>query len=183
MGMPAPVRTTAKVNPAMKSWVRRWVKETMAKLGYPELGEEVTITWRRVVSKVGLSEWLVHRNSETGEKLRVSGFELIFSESLWPHIPTEERFETVVHECCHLVDAIENGNEGDPHGENWIGLMQRLGRLGEATVDVERLSVPRDIILDLMNKCSLCDEPGHNARTCVRRDTPEGEALNKVFGF
>ncbi len=165
----------------MKSWVRRWVKETMTKLGYPELGNEVAITWRRMVQKVGLSEWSVHRSPETGEKLRVSGFELVFSESLWPHIPASERYETVVHECCHLVDAIEGKDEDEPHNDNWTGLMHRLGRLGEPTVDIEKLSVPREVLDGLMNKCSLCEEPGHNARTCLLRETAAGEALNKQF--
>lgn len=181
MGGPAPVRKAAAVNPAMKSWVRRWVKDTMTKLGYPELGEEVTITWRRMVSKVGLSEWQVHRKVSSGKKLRVSGFELVFSASLWPHIPKEERYETVVHECCHLVDAIEGNDSDDPHGDHWISLMHRLGRLGEATVSVEHLSVSRDVIEDLMQKCSICGEPGHNSRTCKRRETEEGKKLNELL--
>lgn len=167
----------------MKAWVRRWVKETMTRLGHAELGTEVIITWRRVFSKIGISEWCVHRNGDTGERLRVSGFKLSFSENLWPYIPTKERYETVVHECCHLVDAIENNNDDDPHGKNWINLMRSLGREGEATIDIKCLSAYREVILEQMNKCSLCGEPGHNSRTCTQRISPTGLALEKLLGF
>lgn len=173
--------TIARITNADKAWVRRWIRETMTKLGYPELGNQVKIEFQPMVYKVGLSEWNVHRKVATGHRIRVSGQTIILSESLWPHMNSEERYETVVHECCHLVDALERDGIEDPHGDNWQSLMQRLGRAGQPVVTIEQLEIPREVIYDLVQKCSICDVPGHNARTCPRRSTSESKALNKLF--
>jgi predicted SprT family Zn-dependent metalloprotease len=171
-----------QVNAAMKSWVRRWVKETMTKLGYPHLGDEIKIVFEPMIRKVGLSEWSVHRKVSSGKKICVSGLTLYFSSSLWPHIGRDERRATVVHECCHLVDAIENDDGGDPHGDTWMELMARLGMSGEATVSIEQLNVSREVIFELSQKCSICQEHGHNARTCAQRPRKLEEKLNNLMG-
>lgn len=128
---------------AYRSEVQKWVEEILTRLNYAHLIPEVKVRWSRMSDNVGLSLWDECYNIKTKKFLYIKNMKIVFSGVLWPMLSEEERYETVAHECCHLVDAIES--EGldvdDPHGDNWLRLMKSLGCKGTEVMSVADLKI------------------------------------------
>jgi len=91
--------------------ISRTIKETLAKVGMPDL----KITW----------EWnskFTRRMGDAHSATRI----VRFSTHLWPRASEAERWETVVHEVCHITADIRHGKDC-MHGIEWVQEMQRAG--------------------------------------------------------
>ena len=111
---------------------------TLRRLGREDLLPVLWIDWRtRFTSRMGdalyaSADQRVRRSSErfrdpeTGTIARIR-----FSVPLWQRASEEERYNTVVHEVCHLVTAHEAHLAGRPepqaHGAEWKATMRRAG--------------------------------------------------------
>jgi len=110
-----------------KIWAKRWMRETMSKLGYEHLSGEVEVIFQPMTSKVGLAEWQNYRKINTGYRVAIGNMTIFLSELYWPDMSRKDKYETIVHECCHLIDAYERDIIKNPHGPTWFSLMERLG--------------------------------------------------------
>ncbi len=66
------------------------------------------------------------------------------SEPMWKIMDKQERYETVIHEACHLITAyfFPISTEG-PHGPNWRHYMLRCGVKPEARHSIDRTEILR----------------------------------------
>ena len=64
------------------------------------------------------------------------------SRPLWARASEEERRETVIHEACHIIDYIING-EMCGHGRLWKRLMWKCGIRAERCHEVDRSGLAR----------------------------------------
>jgi predicted SprT family Zn-dependent metalloprotease len=69
---------------------------------------------------------------------------LRFSIPLWPRASEEERRETVIHECAHLVDGLRHGRP-DGHGPHWKKIMVEAGFSPDRTHKVDRQGLTRTV--------------------------------------
>lgn len=111
-----------------RSEIQQVIDETRAKLGYA--GQIPYAFSRRLTTTLGMANWLKHQ--------------LTFSAPLWPRATEAERYETIVHEVCHIVaNGMVRKNCG--HGSMWKALMRKCGLAPRRchTVSTEGLRRPR----------------------------------------
>lgn len=115
----------AVVTVKMQENVRRWAAETLEVLGHP--GLTLRIVWSKRFS------------SRLGDALYRDGVGRVrFSVLLWPPAGPVNRYETVVHEVCHIVAAHENlDRKIYPHGREWKALMLKCGVEAKVCHDVK----------------------------------------------
>lgn len=117
----------------MQQDVRRWVHDTLEKLGHSDL--YVEIQWRR-----GFTARLGDARYSPSPRVR-------FSVPLWPRASEQDRRETVIHEVCHVIAAYENqGRKIAPHGYEWKALMRKCGVEPKVTHDVDRTGFTTAVI-------------------------------------
>jgi hypothetical protein len=165
---------TRRLSHNMKSQAAHWVEETFAALGCPELVKLTTIHWRHMYRELGAASWTVMR---TGEVRSGTDFKIILSVRLWPYLPARERYETVVHECCHIVDVYLGNVDGNPHGDSWQKFMRKMGCRPKERYPTMHLTPAQ--YYAIVPKCTICRRPGHDRRRCP---TAAGEELNQVLG-
>lgn len=67
-----------------------------------------------------------------------------FSTPLWPRMAEEERWETIVHEACHLAAfKIHFPTRIGTHGRKWEVLMLLCGATGERCHKIDRTGLKR----------------------------------------
>jgi predicted SprT family Zn-dependent metalloprotease len=113
---------------------------TLIALGHEDLVDELVIQWKEAFT-ARLGDALYRPNGSTA---RVSGYSgsgrpetgtrvvrVRFSAPLWPRASKQDRYETVVHEICHIVCSHEAALAGRPrpqaHGSAWKSLMWKAG--------------------------------------------------------
>ena len=69
----------------------------------------------------------IYRKINTGHRVAIGNMTIFLSELYWPDMSRKDKYETIVHECCHLIDAYERDIIKNPHGPTWFSLMERLG--------------------------------------------------------
>jgi hypothetical protein len=89
---------------------------------------------------------------------------------------TKQRFDTLVHEVCHIVDVHKGNLYGDPHGPTWSALMRRMGVAAKPSL--RQLNVPYEALYQILPRCTICRGIGHNRLYCPRADA---ERLNDLF--
>jgi SprT protein len=71
------------------------------------------------------------------------------SAPLWMRATATERFETIVHECCHLVQRYTEMSQGlvrsDSHGKFWQNLMKECGVKPTRCHKVDRTGLKRTV--------------------------------------
>ena len=107
--------------------VVQYTRDTLQMLGYPSLVNKIHVCWNSRFTST-MAETRVHLEEEK----ETFTADLHFSQQLWPCLTERVRYETVVHEVCHAVNAYEhNGtptNENgqrEIHGKDWQALMHR----------------------------------------------------------
>lgn len=119
----------------------QWALETLRALGREDLIDHLTIEWStRFTSRLGdacyinvaaLPAW--RKLPKKYERNNIDGIvaRLRFSSPIWPRANEQERYQTVVHEVCHLVANHEAhlAGRGKPqaHGYEWKRTMLRAG--------------------------------------------------------
>lgn len=98
---------------------------TLATLGVEEsLGNKVEYSFSpRMTHTMGYaySERYVPRKRKRRHLVR-------FSSQLWERASERERYETIIHEVCHIVaNHLYAGEKIKPHGRKWKSLMERCG--------------------------------------------------------
>jgi predicted SprT family Zn-dependent metalloprotease len=124
------LQVAERLTPEMKKQVSMWVVNTIAEFGRhtKELLQHITIEWNpRFTRRFGDAELRVKKTP----------YEVVlrFSPALWPLVSEKERYETVVHEVCHILDAYFRLKSGawrqqydkNPHGRTWQKLMRYYG--------------------------------------------------------
>lgn len=100
-----------------------WAQETLIKLGCSAICNRFQIEWNsRFTWKMGLAHTAMVKMYPYIE----------LSSALWPYATETEKYETVVHEVCHIANAYKTRT--DPsyvddggHGESWKKLMIACG--------------------------------------------------------
>ena len=141
----------------MKFNVQIWTEETFHALGHPELIELTSIYWRYMYREVGASSWEILPDG-------VGNFKIMFAIKLWAYLNQKEQRDTVVHECCHIVDAYRGTIGDDEHGDSWTALMHQMDT--SAKPDLRSLCVPHSTYYEIVPKCTICRQPGHNRLRC-----------------
>lgn len=108
----------------IRQQVARWVVQTLLYLDAEPLIEHVRIEWRpRMRTTAGRARFVSHPQ----DRRRPGIVELHFNPRLFERMKHEDRFETAVHETCHLVADYRNARAGRherPHGPTWQRLMR-----------------------------------------------------------
>ncbi len=112
----------------------RKAKETMlctfANLDLSELGEKITLEFNsRFTSCMGTACF----NSGC----------IQLSQPLWAIAKEEDRYQTIVHEVCHIVTRFYYGFEVKSHGKEWKNFMVKCGVEPKRCHDVDRSSLKR----------------------------------------
>lgn len=145
----------------MKLNVLRWAEETFLALEHPELVELTSIHWRYMFREVGASAWNILSDGS------VANLEIILAIKLWAYLSPKQRYDTIVHECCHIVDAYRGTIREDAHGESWVELMDHMEVMPKP--DLRSLCVPHSTYYEIVPKCTICRQPGHNRLRCRSR--------------
>lgn len=108
----------------VRQQVARWVVQTLLYLDAEPLIDHVRIEWRsRMRTTAGRARFRAHPKDP-----RAPGIvELHFNPRLFERMDHQERFETAVHETCHLVADYRNvraGRRERAHGPTWQRLMR-----------------------------------------------------------
>lgn len=90
--------------------INSWIEQTLIKVGMPDL--KIKWTWNKRHFDMGLAFY--------GE------YRVEFSLPLWEKASPADRYETVVHEICHITADHRYGRRCI-HGPEWIAEMQRAG--------------------------------------------------------
>ncbi|MFW6031576.1 MAG: SprT-like domain-containing protein [Myxococcota bacterium] len=102
----------------------RWAIETIERLGAEELLDVLRIEWStRMRTSIGRAAYGPRRDGPTIARI-------VLNARLWTRASDQERYETVVHEVCHLVAmrrAEREGRKNPGHGPVWQGLMRQCG--------------------------------------------------------
>ena len=93
-----------------KQTAERLVVTTLADLGCPLT---IRVEWNKS-KRVAGDAWYIARR-------------IRFSTVAWEHMVEQERWNTVVHEVCHIVSDYQAGYRVKPHGIEWKNLMVRCG--------------------------------------------------------
>jgi SprT protein len=145
--------------------VAEWARETLAKLGVGEMEDLLTIKWSgRFTSRMGDAAYgysayakrayvdLKRRRISKREAAQLAArgeptqFRIRFSKKLWPRASEKERYETVVHEVCHLVAfhmAAMASKRIKPHGPEWQSLMRECGAAPDRCHDIDNSDLRR----------------------------------------
>jgi len=118
-----------------------WAIETLRALGREDLIDHLNIEWNtKFTSRLGdacyvnvasLPSW--RKLPKKYNKYIIDGIvaRLRFSAPIWPRANETERYQTVVHEVCHLVTSheafLENRPRPEAHGWEWKRTMRRAG--------------------------------------------------------
>ena len=153
------MKTFQKLTLKDKADVLLMVRSVFAKLGYPTLAEKTEIHWRQMYRDVGASEWRVRKPDGT-----VISLKILFSAKLWPYMSRKQRYDTIVHEVCHIVDVHLGNIYGDPHGPSWSRLMRKMGVTPKPSL--RQLNISYEEMQKILPKCSICREIGHNKLYC-----------------
>ena len=115
---------------------REIMNVTFMELGYEELIPSMSISFNnRFTARLGDASYLLRQ--------------IRLSAPLWPLAGEDERFQTVVHEVCHIVTNHENyqikGYTSKPpaHGNAWKAVMRRAGVPVKRCHNVDRSSLKR----------------------------------------
>lgn len=165
--------------------------ETLNRLGHPDLADVLRIEWNETfTSRLGdalykrsgvcsLDSLAALRGARHGSRgfdaavRRVnaemaSGQErgaqarVRFSIPLWPRASVQERYETVVHEICHIVANHEAALAGRPrpqaHGHEWKRLMWKAGVEPKRCHNVDRTGLAKtNKVIDASCGCGKHD--------------------------
>lgn len=120
-----------RITEQMHQNVLRWTVETLAALGVADL--PVDVEWNdRFTSRLGDAAY-----NPQGSRVR-------FSTPLWTRASEQDRYETVVHEVCHVVAKHQNrGRKIEPHGHEWQRLMRRCGVEPKRCHNIDRTGLAR----------------------------------------
>lgn len=138
--------------PHMRHQAAEWALQTLHTLGRQDLIPALHIEWKiRLTSSMGdaiyiwcdanggdfpsNAMWLLKKRQYsrflTMDNTILRAVRVRFSIPLWPRATERERYETVVHEICHLVSCHEAMLSGKckikPHGREWKMAMIRAG--------------------------------------------------------
>ena len=108
--------------------VREWIGFACDCNGCPELVDRIYFDWSnrmtRAMGKAGRAGY-VERN---GSAVRM--WKIKLSVGLFGNAGRDDRYETIVHEVCHVIDDyLHNGWERieDGHGPRWRAIMRKCG--------------------------------------------------------
>lgn len=110
----------------MQIEARQAVDKTFRNLGCPELIEKTSVVWNnRYTSRAGTATYV-----KNGKSL------IELSNKLFRQATPEQRYQTAVHEACHIVaDHVVSRREG--HGSYWKFLMRRMGLQSKRCHDID----------------------------------------------
>jgi predicted SprT family Zn-dependent metalloprotease len=129
----------------MKLWekeqkVKAWVKEAFDANGIEQRCYSVLIRFsKRMTRCAGTAEWRPanwYINPEDGD------YFITMSDPLWDRCDDAERRDTAIHEACHVLDHIINGDM-DGHGEGWQACMRAVGLRPIRTHKIDRTGLKR----------------------------------------
>lgn len=104
------------------------IKKACTDNGCPELAGYISYSWNgRFTRRLG------------DANLRT--FHIRLSTPLWPRANDATRYETVVHEACHLIAFHKHKERG--HGYAWKACMARTGTKPERCHNVDRTGLAR----------------------------------------
>lgn len=130
------------VTRAQKEQVEKWVQQTLTKLRFGFL--KLRIEWK--------DSFTARMGDANSVLLRVR-----FSVPLWSRASERERYETVVHEVCHIVAGVKHHHRVKPHGAEWRALMREAGVEPRRCHNVDRTDLTRRA--ERINiSCPSCDQ-------------------------
>lgn len=124
--------------------VIQWALDTLIRLN--EMDLHIDVQWGSMRSSIGNARY----------KPTVSLVK--FSRTLWPHASRQDRFETVVHEVCHIVARHRHGRSIKPHGREWKNLMIQCGVEPRVCHDVDPRNASHGVsAVQMVNVWCDCD--------------------------
>jgi predicted SprT family Zn-dependent metalloprotease len=120
------------------SQCQRVIDWTFDTLGCPELKKMTTLKFnRRFTARLGdAGRKLVEMNTYR-YTIRLS------SSQLWSRATIKERYETIVHEACHIAQFYKWPKGTDAHGVEWKSLMRACGVKPTRCHTVDRTGLKR----------------------------------------
>ena len=152
-----------KLTPEVQENAKNEIDVIFARLLVPDLSKTVKVLWRQMYRDVGASEWTIHKADNS-----ISSLQILLSAKLWPYMSEKQRYDTLVHEVCHIVDVFQGNVYGDPHGPSWAKLMRKMGVTPKPSL--RQLNVPYETLYEILPRCSLCRNVGHNRLYCPQKN-------------
>lgn len=119
--------------------IRDIITQTCVKCGVPELTHKIKYEFnRRFTARLGDATWKPMQNIGV----------VRFSLPLWERASETEKYETIVHEVCHIIansQARATGYINQPHGPEWKRLMIICGVAPESCHTVNRDGLARKL--------------------------------------
>jgi len=111
--------------------MEKWMAEAFTKMGAPELIGQVPWHWNsRLTATMGQAHFRYFAGV-------IKPVKMDFAPRLFKRASTEERRQTVYHECAHIVDYhMGTYVEGKAHGPSWRRIMRRAGMVPKRTHDI-----------------------------------------------
>lgn len=110
---------------------RELVRWAFKRMGHPYLCDKINISFnKRFTRRMGDASFIT-------KQIRLSGSEL------WARATPEQRRQTIIHEACHIVQALLSPSER-PHGPVWRQLMVKCGLEPKRCHSVSRAGLKRN---------------------------------------
>ena len=110
--------------------VKEVIDATCIRLGMPHFANMVTTVWNgRFTARMGDATYKSNR--------------IRLSTVLFRRATEQERYETIVHELCHLVSYERYGRAGAGHGRFWQAVMREAGVEPKRCHNVNRTGIAR----------------------------------------
>lgn len=129
----------------LTSQIRKWIDFACDSNGVPELKYKIKFQFESSFTRrMGDAMW---------DRKKKQGI-VRLSSPLWPRASEQERYETVVHEACHVVVGYKNENRRvQPHGEEWKRAMLACEIQPNRTHCVDRKGLARNKKRMIVSDC------------------------------
>ena len=98
--------------------IRQWIDKACVANEIPKLTHSIDFEWNdRFLGRLGDATYF---QAKKRGRIRLS-------LPLWPLIPFEEQYDTIIHEACHVIARYKYGYNIQPHGKEWQAAMWNSG--------------------------------------------------------
>lgn len=128
----------------MKEIIKKWIDQACNDNFVPELSNKIDFEFNsRFTRKLG--DACFFRNTGRG-RIRLSG-------PLWERATDTQRYETVIHETCHVIVRYKFKHNIKPHGIEWKTAMMNCNVRPKRTHNVDRTGLKRKKVKYVISNC------------------------------
>lgn len=124
--------------------IQKWIDQACDCNFVPELKDKIDFEFNsRFTRKLGDACFFY----KTGRgRIRLSG-------PLWERATDTQKYETVIHETCHVVVVYKFKHKTKPHGSEWKTAMRNCSVLPKRTHNVDRTGLRKNSSKYLISNC------------------------------